>query len=84
MSQENRNICDVIERVKALIPKDAYVSMFNALERIQLEAVYQHPERQRVFWIETTTLLTADLPSPYGGESPEWVKQVGRIMRGEE
>jgi len=78
----NRPIGEVIDRVAVLIP-ETYESVRADLKALRTTVAYTAPELIGDRWRRFALILQEGLPSP-GPESPEWCKQISRIMRGTE
>jgi hypothetical protein len=78
-----RNIAEVIEAIKTLIPKaeDPYFEYPDRLDRIVTSSFYTAPEAMHIRWGELGALLTE---LSVGLITPPWLLQIGRIVRGEE
>jgi hypothetical protein len=78
-----RDIAEVIDRVKDLLPEE-YSLVAIPLDHLKQAAAYTAPESRHQLWERLGAILAGQLPSPDGCDAPAWAAQIGRIVRGEE
>lgn len=76
-----RNICEVINQIKAIVPQDRPLQL--ELDELKRSCLYTAPEAQRRRWLELSEILSLDIGDSARSPDP-WAKQVALIVAGGE
>jgi hypothetical protein len=78
-----RNIGEVIDRIKAEVPDDL-PALHAELADLRSSVTYTAPEMMRQCWLRLANILGENLPDPDMEGCAAWVKKVQRIVTAQE
>lgn len=77
-TKQQRDICNVIDQIVSVIPRDELAALMPELQQIKDRALYTAPELQRERWVDLCAFLNSNLGPPQFS----WQREVAEIVSG--